>query len=66
MKSGHRRRLDKANTPRDLVNQFRELQELRIKVQKAELATAKKKAVDAETQAERNGSGKTINRSRTH
>jgi hypothetical protein len=38
MKSGRRRPIQKAKTPKDLADQFRELQELRVKVSAAELA----------------------------
>lgn len=66
MKPAHRRRLDKANKPKDLWDQFRELQKLRLKVLRAELEAGQKKTVDVETRVGGNGRGKTINRSRTH
>jgi hypothetical protein len=65
MKPG-RRHLEKANTPKDLVDQFRELLKLRIKVSKAELAVAQKKAVEADTRVEEKRRGKSINRGRVH
>ena len=64
MKSGRRRRIQKAKTPNDLAAQFREWQELRIKVSKAELAIAQ----DDETKVEGNGRSprKPTGRGRTH
>jgi hypothetical protein len=61
MKSGRR---PAANTPKNLANQFREWQELRIKVAEVELAIAKKKA--AEPTLKGKGRKKQSERSRAH
>jgi trehalose/maltose hydrolase-like predicted phosphorylase len=68
MKSGRRRRIQKAKTPNDLAAQFREWQELRIKVSKAELAIAQRATADDETKVEGNGRSprKPTGRGRTH
>jgi hypothetical protein len=65
MKSG-RRNLEHANSPKDLVDQFRELQKLRIKVSKAELAAAQEKSPGVNTQTDGSSRGKTVNRDRNH
>jgi hypothetical protein len=65
MKPSHRRHPEKANAPKDIADQFRELQKLRIKVSKAELAAAQKRAVDGKTPVKGNDQSKPINRSRT-
>jgi hypothetical protein len=49
MKPGRRRNY-KAKTPKEIADQFREWQRLRIKITKGELATA----VDVETKVEGN------------
>jgi uncharacterized membrane protein len=55
MKSGRRRQIiQKAKAPKDLAGQFREWQELRAKVLKAELAAARRATVDVETEVEGN------------
>ena len=61
-----RKHIEKAKTPKDLVDQFRELLKLRLKVSKAELAASKRKAVDVDKHVEEKRFGKPINRSRTH
>lgn len=65
MKSA-RRNLENANSPKDLADQFRELQKLRIKVSKAEHAAAQEKAASVETPIDGSRRDKTINRGRTH
>jgi len=65
MKPSHRRHPEKANAPKDIADQFRELQKLRTKVSKAELAAAQKHAADGETSVKGNDPGKPTNRSRT-
>jgi hypothetical protein len=62
MKPSRRRHIDKVNTPKDIADQFRELQKLRIKVSEAEIAAAQKKAVDVETQVEGSVHSKPIGR----
>jgi hypothetical protein len=66
MKPSRRRHIEKANTPKDIADQFRELQKLRIKVSEAELAAVQEKAVDVETQVEGDGHSQPIGRSQTH
>ena len=46
--SRRRQTIQKAKTPKDIADQYRELQELRAKVSKAERATAQSKAVSVE------------------
>jgi hypothetical protein len=55
MKLGQRRRIQKANEPKDLAAHFREWQELRIKVSKAELEAAQRATADVETKVQGNG-----------
>jgi len=65
MKPGRRRKIEKAKTPKDIADQFREWQKLRVEVSKAELAAAKRKA--AEPKIEGNGGArKPTGHSRTH
>lgn len=64
MKSG--RRNENTNSPKDLADQFRELQKLRIKVSKAELAAAQEKPTALGTQTSGSRSVRTINRGRPH
>jgi hypothetical protein len=54
IKSGQRRRIQKAHEPKDLATQFREWQELRIKVSKAELEAAQRATADVETKVQEN------------
>jgi hypothetical protein len=63
MKSG--RRNENENSQKDLADQFRELQELRIKVSKAERAATQKRPPGVETQIDKSGCGETTNRVRT-
>jgi hypothetical protein len=63
MKSGRRNK--NKNSPKDLADQFRELQKLRIKVSKAERAATQKRPANVETQIDKSGSSETINRGRT-
>jgi hypothetical protein len=68
MKSGRRVRIKKTKIiPKDLAAQFREWQELRIKVSEAELAAARRNTMDAE-KVEGNGrsSRKPAVRGQTH
>jgi hypothetical protein len=62
MKPSHRRRVKKAKTPKDIADQFRELQKLRIEVMEAELAAAQT-VVDVDKQVEENGHNKPIGHS---
>jgi hypothetical protein len=63
MKSPRRRPIQKAKTPKDVADQFREWWELRIKVSRAELAAQNKTAdVEANGRSPRKPTG----RSRTH
>jgi hypothetical protein len=55
MKARRSRPIQKAKTPKDLADQFREWQELRAKVSKAELAAAQSKAASVETKVKGNG-----------
>jgi hypothetical protein len=55
MKSPRRQPIQKAKTPKDIADQFREWQKLRIKVSKAELAAAQRATADVETKGEGNG-----------
>jgi len=68
MKSPRRRPIQKGKTPKDIADQFREWQELRAKVSKAELAAAQNKTASVETKVKGNGhsSKKPSGRSRTH
>jgi hypothetical protein len=54
MKSGRRRPIQKAITPKGIADQFRDLQKLQAKVSQAELADAQKKA-SVETKVKGNG-----------
>jgi hypothetical protein len=67
MKSGRRRPIQKAKTPKDIADQFREWQVLRAKVAKAELAAAQSKTASVEMKSKGNGHGprKPTGRSRT-
>jgi hypothetical protein len=67
MKSG-RRPIQKAKTPKDSADQFREWQELRIKVSEAELTAAQNKTASVETKVKGNGhtARKPSGRSRPH
>jgi hypothetical protein len=56
MRSRGRPTNPKAKTPKDIADQFRELQELRAKVSKAELAASQSKAASIETKVKGNGS----------
>jgi hypothetical protein len=68
MKPPRRRSIQKAKRPKDIADQFREWQELRIKVSKAELAPAQDKTASVEPKAKGNGHNlrKPTGRSRTH
>jgi hypothetical protein len=66
MKSPRRRPIQKSKTPKDIADQFREWQELRAKVSKAELAAAQNKTASIETKVRGNGHGPRKPRSRTH
>ena len=66
MKSPRRRPIQKGKTPKDIADQFREWQELRAKVSKAELAAAQNKTASIETKVKGNGHGQRKPRSRTH
>jgi hypothetical protein len=65
MKSG-RRNLKNASSPKDLANQFSELQKLRIQVSKAELAATQERPAGVEAKSNGDSQGKTSNRGRTH
>jgi hypothetical protein len=66
MKSRRRRTIQKSKTPKDIADQYLELQELRAKVSKAERATAQSKAVSVENKISRceNARGREFYRSR--
>jgi hypothetical protein len=69
MKLPRRRPTRKAKaTPKDLAAHFREWQELRIKVSKAEFAAAQRSAADVEKKVEGNGRSprKPTGHGRTH
>jgi hypothetical protein len=55
MKSGRRRPIKKAKTPKNIADQFREWQELRIRVSEAELAAAQNRTAGDETKSRGNG-----------
>jgi hypothetical protein len=55
MKPPRRRPVQKAKTPKDIADQFREWQQLRIKVTKTELAAAQREMADVGTKVEGNG-----------
>jgi hypothetical protein len=55
MKSGRRRPIHKAKTPKDIADQFRKWQKLRIKVSVAELAIVQKKTASVEPKVTGNG-----------
>jgi hypothetical protein len=55
MKSSRRRPIQKAKTPKDLADQFREWQELRAKVSKGDLAAAQNQKAPIETKSKENG-----------
>jgi hypothetical protein len=55
MKPSRRRSIQKAKTPKDIADQFREWQELRIKVSKAELVAAQDKTAPVEPKVNGNG-----------
>jgi len=65
MKPGRRRQIEKTKTPKDIAEQFREWQKLRVEVSKAELAAAKRKAAGAKIEGN-GGARKPTGRSRTH
>jgi hypothetical protein len=68
MKPPRRRPIQMAKTPKDIADQFREWQELRIKVSKAELAAAQNKTGSVASKAKGNCRGlrKPSGRSRAH
>jgi hypothetical protein len=65
MKSG-RRNLKNASSPKDLANQFRELQKLRIQVSNAELSATQERPAGVEAKSDGDSQGKISNRRRTH
>jgi hypothetical protein len=55
MKARRRRPIQKAKTPKDLADQFRQWQKLRAKISKAELGAAQARQLPSETKVKGNG-----------